>query len=227
MIEHIAVVVPARNEEELIGACLASIADACTVLDPAVAVSVIVVADECHDATADIARAAGAAVVEVGLMNVGAVRRVGARIAGMRGADWMAITDADSRVPVEWLQRQVELERAGVDLMLGTVRPDFGDLSDDEASAWLATHPSSSGGRIYGANLGIRMSSYCAIGEFRDLAEHEDVDLVARAGDHGVRIVSTDACEVVTSGRREGRTPGGFASFLRSELTPLSQTLRA
>jgi len=57
---------------------------------------------------------------------------------------------------------------------------------------------------------------YVAAGEFPDLDEHEDVALVHAARSLGARVVATDENEVVTSGRFWGRTPGGYAAFVRA-----------
>ena len=66
----IGVVVPARDEEDLIGDCLASIARASALV--AVPVVVVVVADGCSDSTADVARGlAGVKVVELAPVGVG------------------------------------------------------------------------------------------------------------------------------------------------------------
>jgi hypothetical protein len=50
------------------------------------------------------------------------------------------------------------------------------------------------------------------------VAEHEDVDLVARLRRTGVAITASAAGEVLTSGRRDGRTPGGYAGYLHVSL---------
>ena len=103
--------------------------------------------------------------------------------------------------------------------MIGTVRPDFADLSGAQRDAWLATHPVGyANGHVHGANLGIRGDVYRAAGGFPALAEHEDVDLVSRARLAGARVVVSDGGCVLTSGRTTGRTPGGYARHLREDL---------
>lgn len=130
---------------------------------------------------------------------------------------WLAQTDADSAVPSDWLTCQLALMRSGVDVMLGTVRPDFRDLSARHARYWLRTHPRGRpAGNVHGANLGIRASTYVESGGFPDVEEHEDVLLVRAARERGARVRTTDACEVLTSGRFTGRTPGGYAAFVRA-----------
>jgi hypothetical protein len=88
------VLVPAHDEEAVIGGCLAAIAADRRPFD-----TVLVVADRCTDATADIARSFGAAVLERGADEEQA--RAAARQAGLehaRALEWDAVVmlDADS-----------------------------------------------------------------------------------------------------------------------------------
>lgn len=222
MISELAVVIPARDEEQLIATCLDSVIAARRRAE--VKVSIVVVADGCTDATADIARRyGGVEVIELAPSNVGTARSAGVRaaIAASRvepTAMWIANTDADSAVPVNWLSEQLVLAETGFDVMIGTVRPRFGDLTAEQLAAWSATHvPGRPNGHVHGANLGIRASAYLAAGGFEAVAEHEDIDLVERLS--GFALVATDRCEVITSGRRFGRTPGGYARYLREEMS--------
>ena len=216
MIRRIAVVIPARDEEELIGRCLASVLESSRHVT--VPVDVIVVADGCLDSTASVARSVrGVRVVEVDSSNVGTARSIGVAAALDRRADWIANTDADSVVPRDWLLVQLELAAAGHDVVVGTVRPDFDDLGDDQRSAWEASHAAGvANGHVHGANLGVRASAYLAVGGYRTMPEHEDVDLVARLA--GFDVVASARAQVVTSGRRFGRTAGGYARYLREDL---------
>lgn len=61
--QAVAVIVPASNEEALIGACLGAVAASDPMPGP---VEVIVVANGCRDATVAVARAAGAAIIARG-----------------------------------------------------------------------------------------------------------------------------------------------------------------
>ncbi|WP_375342621.1 glycosyltransferase, partial [Clavibacter lycopersici] len=64
-IRAVTVVIPARDEEELVGRCLASVGVAAARARVAgVRVRVILVADDCRDRTAEVARAAGVEVIE-------------------------------------------------------------------------------------------------------------------------------------------------------------------
>jgi glycosyltransferase involved in cell wall biosynthesis len=86
-------VVPAYNEEHELPRALASICDAAeTAQQP---FEIIVVDDGSTDATADIAKAAGAAVLPVHFRQIAAVRNAGARAA--RG-DVLFFVDADTSI---------------------------------------------------------------------------------------------------------------------------------
>ena len=206
----VAVVVPARDEAALIARCLASIGDE----------RVIVVADRCVDDTAAIARDLGAEVIEIDEARVGLARAIGCE-AALRDPEvgWLACTDADSVVPPNWIAEQLHLADQGVDAVVGTVRPDFDDLTDLQIRAWRDTHPAGrANGHVHGANLGLRVSAYLAVGGFPPVSEHEDNDLVARLAAAGFTVTPTAAIEVLTSGRTFGRTPGGYARYLRDDL---------
>ncbi|RUQ84904.1 glycosyltransferase [Labedella gwakjiensis] len=222
------VVVPAHDEHELIGACLEALRlarDRLLGTEPGVEVGVVVVLDASTDGTAEVVATSGLAttVVEIAEQNVGAARRAGAEAAVASPTSvpdahrWLATTDADSRVDPSWLAVHLDALTSGVDVLLGTVRPDFDDLDEDGRRRWLETHPPGHlPGNVHGANLGVRLDAYRRIGGFAALAEHEDVDLVARARLADLDVRATLAAPVITSGRRIGRTPGGYAAFLAS-----------
>lgn len=225
---RIDVVVPAHDEHELIGACLEALRlarDRLLGTEPGVEVGAVVVLDASTDGTAEVVATSGLAttVVEIAEQNVGAARRAGAEAAVASPTSvpdahrWLATTDADSRVDPSWLVVHLDALTSGVDVLLGTVRPDFDDLDEDGRRRWLETHPPGHlPGNVHGANLGIRLDAYRRIGGFAALAEHEDVDLVARARLADLDVRATLAAPVITSGRRVGRTPGGYAAFLAS-----------
>jgi hypothetical protein len=125
------------------------------------------------------------------------------------------MTDADTVVPADWITHQLDLADAGVDVVLGTVRPDFADLSARHVAYWRATHHRGRPpGNVHGANLGVRASTYAEAGGIPDLSAHEDVALVRAARAIGARERASDVHEVETSGRLVGRTPAGYAAFL-------------
>ena len=219
-IAHVAVVIPARNEEALIGRCLTSVIAAVTPQT-----SITVIADACTDGTAEVARSfAGVRVLEVDSATVGRARSVGvaaaiAEAGGAASGIWIANTDADSVVPAHWITEQVRLADHGADVLIGTVSPEFTDLTPRQVAAWLSRFdPQTANGHVHGANLGLRASSYEAAGGFAPLGEHEDVDLVVRCGATGARVEASNGFDVMTSGRSVGRTGGGYARYLQTEL---------
>lgn len=224
------IVVPAQNEEQLIGRCLTSINSAIVHATTAWGadgphVKTVVVADNCTDTTAHIAAQFNVHVLEVKLNNVGSARAAGVEYLLGKASHrdprdmWLANTDADSVVPFNWLTTQLAYANEHTELVIGTVRPDFADLTHEQIFAWQSLHtPGNPNGHVHGANLGVRMDAYQAAGGFLPLQEHEDVSLAHRLDQLNATIVATDLCEVVTSGRAHGRTPGGYAKYLAEDL---------
>lgn len=227
MAEHpvhaVGVVIPAHQEEDLVGACLRSLRTAARSLEaecPDVDVSVVVVLDRCSDRTGALARAAGATTIEVDAGNVGAARRAGVEHVATLHSHlrpehvWVAGTDADTRVPRDWLSTQLRVATAGGRLVLGAVVPDGRDLAPQVLAAWTRRHPPAPVGRhVHGANLGVRLDAYLEVGGFPPEPLHEDQLLVA-----ALRAVGVDAhpgARVTTSGRLHGRAPDGFSGYLR------------
>ncbi|KQY46166.1 glycosyltransferase family 2 protein [Cellulomonas sp. Root137] len=225
-IEHVVVVVPARDEEQLVGRCLGSLQSArqaARAVRPDLTVDLVLVLDRCTDGT----RSVALGHLDVRLVDLDEGRAGAARAAGVRDAlarstadparTWVAGTDADSVVPEGWILEHLRLADAGADVVVGTVRPDPTDLSPAQLAAWRTTRvPGRPNGHVHGANLGVRADAYLRAGGFPDLPEHEDVDLVEALTALGARVVATDDCDVLTSGRLVGRTPGGYAGYLRS-----------
>lgn len=228
LVSQVAVVVPAHNEEQYLVRALTGVRAAVESLQarkPGIPVLVMVVADDCSDSTASLARRFGARdtrfrVLEVGFRSVGRSRRAGvqellAALTVPASEAWVASTDADSCVPRHWLVRQVELADAGADVVLGSVEPDARGLDPALLRRWHARHRlGENHGNVYGANLGVRASAYLAAGGFPRMDHGEDRGLVARLWESGAAVRSTDTNRVVTSGRLAARAPKGFASYL-------------
>jgi hypothetical protein len=222
-VRAVAVVVPARDEEELLPACLDALDVARTRLlefVPRLRCRVFVALDSCHDATAAVAARPGTTTVPVAFGQVGATRAAGVRAAAQwAGGDpaevWVANTDADTLVPPDWLRTQLLLARTGVELVVGTVQPDPQDLTPVERELWWARHTMPDGHEhVHGANLGFTLAAHDRVGGFPHLPLHEDVELVRRMREAGVVWTAPGALRVTTSGRRSNRAPGGFAAYL-------------
>lgn len=227
-------VVPARDEQELLPGCLASVVRA-TPQCP-VPVAVVVVLDRCRDSSGKVAREALTAhegpwcVLDVVAPCVAAVRDhgVAAALSLLDGvtpdADrvWLANTDADTVVPPDWLGRHLDLATAGADVVAGFARlDDDAELSPSARrryDAYMAAFARDDGTHVhvYGANLGVRASAWRAVGGFPRVAVGEDAALLAAVQVAGGRVVRPVEPSVTTSGRRHGRAPGGLADLLDS-----------
>ncbi|GAA4982632.1 glycosyltransferase [Kitasatospora paranensis] len=228
MIRSVAVVVPARDEQDLLGGCLDSLRRAAR--HPRVRgipVDVIVVADACTDGTAALARQYGASAVEIAVRNVGRARAAGSAraldLALGRGLAlhevWLAHTDADSRVPSGWLAHQLACAAAGWCAVAGTVRvTDWTGHPPATAVAfhghYTAAEDAGAHPHVHGANLGVRADTYRAVGGFAPLPVGEDRALVAALEAAGVHVTRTGRHPVTTSARRDARARGGFGDFL-------------
>ncbi len=211
----IGVVVPAHDEERLIGACLASLRRAAR--HPGLrgeAVSIVVVLDACVDATARIVARAGVVSLTTDARNVGVARSLGAHRLLRAGARWLAFTDADSRVAGDWLARQVAL---GADAVCGSIGVDWPVDAEPLRARYEKRYVDADGHRhIHGANLGVAAAAYRRAGGFASLAVSEDVALVDALARSGARIAWSAAPRVHTSARMHGRASGGFADYLHA-----------
>ena len=222
-VHWVGVVVPARDEEELLPGALAALDVARRVVwrRHRVPVDVAVVLDGCRDRSPDVVAAHPWVVPVSGPgRGVGAARAAGSDELLRRhrhepfDAGWLATTDADSRVPADWLSVQVALAGRGSDVVLGTVRvDDWSSHPEGVEGRWRRTYTSGDGhGHVHGANVGLRVSAYLAVGGFAAVARDEDVALAAAVAHR--EVTRTGVIPVVTSGRTGGRTVGGFADHL-------------
>lgn len=224
-VDRIGVVVPARDEADHVGACLAALAEAARHVT--VPVEVVVVVNATLDATPAIARRHGARVLERAEPGVGAARAAGVGALLERHdptRTWIATTDADSRVPPAWLEHHLHLAAAGAEVVLGTIRlaADVLPLHQRWWSDYLDGIADGHHRHVHGANLGFHAAPYLAVGGFADLTAHEDADLVGRLVGLGCRTARTVEEPVVTSARARGRAPAGVAADLRAFAAPAS-----
>jgi glycosyltransferase involved in cell wall biosynthesis len=223
----VVVVVPARDEEDRIAACVRSVRRALQVEHVARGL-VVVVADACTDRTAARAqRALGPhhLVVAVELRNAGAARRTGVA-AGLEhlgrfdaARTWLAATDADTTVPPDWLAHHLEQARRGWTAVAGVVAVD--DFSEHPAHvaeafrAHYAVGPDGEHDHVHGANLGCRADAYLDVGGWPAIPLAEDRELWGALRRRGWPAAASARSSVTTSGRAIGRAVGGFADVLR------------
>lgn len=239
----VVVVVPAHNEEDRIGACVEALGRAAAHprLD-AVATRLVVVIDACDDATAW--RAAGAlaslgprdprlttSVVTVSVRNVGLARAFGAahafRELGPIDEEtvWLATTDADSVVPEDWLAHHLDLRHDGAEGCAGMVVVDSWREHQPatrevfERRYWPRGRLDFEHSHVHGTNLGVSMAAYLEAGGFPGVVTGEDHALWRALAGANRRLVATPIAPVMTSGRRKGRSPAGFADLLANLLS--------
>lgn len=219
----IAVLVPAHDEETLIGDCMVSIRRAAAAYERCgESVCVVVALDRCSDRTGEIARAHGAATVCLDAANVGRARAVAADHAIALGARWLATTDADTVVPTDWLTAQLA---SGADAYCGVVAVrDWGDYAPGVARTFDRLQQSHDGHpHVHGANMGVRVDAYQRCGGFRPMRCNEDVALIDALLASGARVARRGDPRVYTSARRHARAAGGFSDYLKaleSQLEP-------
>ncbi len=231
-IDHVAVLVPARDEERLLPRCLRSVQIARKGLPPHITSDVIVVSDRSLDRTRAIATtllgSTGVAVaLEAGC--VGVARAVAATLAVRRfqgiqaSRYWLANTDADCEVPPTWLGDQLELASHGVQGVTGVIEvDDFYEHQPHVPQRFRSSYQVHADGthpHVHGANLGVRLDAYTLAGGWGPLTHSEDHDLWKRLRGSGASLVSDASLVVVTSGRRVGRAPSGFAAALAAHNT--------
>ena len=222
-------VIPARDEAARIAAAVTPLV--------AAGLRVVVVANGCADETAARARAAGAAVIETGVLpgGVGEARRVGMAAALEGMPDWVMTTDADcvvARASLAAVARRLRV----ADAVFGRVEPDpggfaalparvrrHGMLEDrrDALRAWIEGlraaepwNPAPCHGQSPGALIALRPSAYRAVGGFAPVRCHEDRMIASALARAGLRVARPWDAVVRASCRLDGRAPGGMADTI-------------
>ncbi len=144
-------------------------------------------------------------------------------------------TDADSQVAPDWIAENLAAFAAGAEAVLGRINLDKegdqlpealhrrGALEDiyerllTELS-WLLDplehDPWPHHATVSGASLGVTREAYCRVGRLPRVPLGEDKALVGLLSRHDVRIRHCPTAHVITSGRTDGRAPGGVADTL-------------
>jgi glycosyltransferase involved in cell wall biosynthesis len=223
---HIAIVIPARNEEALLPRCLESVLNACASLPLSTTADIIVACDSSTDLTFQVAKQLLGKQGSVVTTEAGAAGRARAlatevalqRYSGQLCRCWLANTDADCCVPRSWLVDQLLLADRGIETVAGIVDVDSFDEHEIGVDIRFRNsyliHPDGSHPHVHGANLGIRADAYLRSGGWEGLDTGEDHDLWDRLMRTAARRASTATVKVLTSGRRVGRAPHGFADAL-------------
>ena len=144
-------------------------------------------------------------------------------------------TDADSQVAPNWITENLAAFEAGAEAVLGRIDldeegkflPDAlhrrGELEDRYERlltelSWLLNpqghNPWPHHATISGAKLGISRTAYCRVGRLPRVALGEDKALIALLSRQDARIRYSPTIHVITSGRINGRAPGGVADTL-------------
>jgi hypothetical protein len=243
----VAVAVPAHDEAESIAACLTAIDLAAgRVAGP---VTVVVLANNCRDATAAVAQAFTARNLTVEVADVvlaprdahagGARRAALDRAAALLPPDGVLMTtDADSVVDPAWIASNLA-ELTGADAVAGVVAFDeptraalpplplrslewrLADLHARLASL-IDPRPHDPWPNhlwAWGASLALTLAAYRTVGGLPAVPLAEDRALAAAIEAHDLRLRHSHAPVVYTSARLHGRAPGGFADLLRTYAT--------
>ena len=201
----ISVVIPAFNEEKLLGATLRSIqAAGAAFAGPGWAMEMVVCDNNSTDATAALARAAGARVVFEPVNQIARARNTGAAAAGGR---WLVFVDADSRPTPELFAEVAGQIQSGRCLAGGcTVRMDerhfLGDCGTglwnliSRLAKWTA-----------GSFIFCETAAFRKIGGFNaELFVSEEIDLSRRlkklARREGKKVVILHRHPLLTSARK-------------------------
>ena len=248
--------IPVRDEEDRIEACLDALLaqrDLSGRPLPSDALGLVLLLNNCSDRTAAIARgrlaASGApfALVNVALppsqANAGFARRLALDLAALwleradRRDGVLLTTDADSRVPPQWLARNLAAIHAGCGAVAGRVtlepaeegllpqalmRRTARENAYEQALLALSARidpiahdPWPNHWSASGASYGVTLDAYRAIGGLPYPASGEDRALADMLLRHDIPIRHDPDIVVVTSARLDGRACGGVADTIR------------
>ncbi|HEV8096530.1 MAG TPA: glycosyltransferase [Burkholderiales bacterium] len=200
----ISFIVPAYNEEVMIGATVRALGASARALNEPF--EVIVVDDASTDATAATARAEGAAVIRVSLHKISAVRNAGA---GVAKGDLLVFVDADTLVPEQTLRGMLAALAAGAIAGGARVRFDSHGIGAwtralGEIGCWAVFHLGFAGGCF----LFARRAAFEAAGGFDErYFASEEIHMKLALGRVG-RFAMVPAA-VITSGRKLRLFTGG------------------
>lgn len=218
----VSVVIPAYNEEKMIGRCLASL-----MAQVEAPLEIIVVDNNCEDSTAEIARSLGARVVHEPEQGMTPARNRGFEEAH---GDIIARCDADTVMPGDWVKKIREnFESGQIDALAGPVAyinssflpptPLFSRFLFKFVKAVTLGRQ-----QMLGPNMSLTKDMWLRV---RDIAHtpdhivHEDLDLSLKLQRRGGRMGYDPTLVVETSARRMEDNAGSFffeypARFVRT-----------
>lgn len=229
-IDVIGIVIPVRNEQELLPRCLLALSAALEAVSGELMfdrprIDVVIVLTRCTDASASIAaRWPEFSCITSDSAAIGTARRSGVRhvLAGLPTEPqsalervWIATTDADAAVPANWLTTQLAYARNGTELVMGTVHS--AGVPSLEGAGGFSIQRSLRDGHpfVHSVNLGVRADRYLAAGEFTELDGDEDLALAQCLRDRQVIEARTALIPVLAAGRLNGRSPAEMERYLR------------
>ena len=239
------VVVPARDEQALIGACIDALARQ-RGAEPCL-YELLLVLDVCRDETARRARERAWAHPDLVLhllagpgSGAGAARRVGMERASERlhaigrHDGLIACTDADSRVAPDWIRVQLDAAARGARAIGGRIELDPREelalggavtrrRRDDarRRHARVLQRPGPPGStaehwQFSGASMAVTARTYREVGGLEPLVALEDEAFERALVRHGVPLQRSLAVRVRTSARLRGRARAGLARDLEA-----------
>lgn len=208
MTPRVSIIIPAYNEEYLLGATLGAVDAGIAAMG--VPAEVIVVDDGSNDRTAGIARDQGARVVSVNVRHIAAARNAGARVAG---GSVLIFVDADTIVPAAIFRAALGALDAGAVGGGAGVRQDRPEprwsARATVAASWILRHA----GWAAGCFVFVRRDVYERVGGFDErFFASEEIHLSRALKSHGRFVILKDS--VITSGRK-ARMFSGRAAFVQ------------
>jgi glycosyltransferase involved in cell wall biosynthesis len=190
-IQHVSLVIPARNEEESLAALIDSIRGQTRAPD-----EVVLVDGGSTDRTVALARALAAPAPNFRLIEAGDATPGRGRNVGIAAAshEWIALTDAGIRLEPTWLERLIAVveQDPQVEVVYGNYEPITDSFFERCAVlAYVSPQQLRCGGRMRGPSVTtclIRREVWRAVGGFPDRRAAEDLIFMERIQQRGFRI---------------------------------------
>ncbi len=201
----ISIIVPAFNEERLLGGSLARINEAMPAFETRGWKTELIVCDNnSTDRTAELAQAAGAKVVFEPVNQIARARNAGARAAS---GEWLIFIDADSQPSRELFEDVADEIRSGTCLGGGCTLKMDGDSRTGKAITGFWNRISRFGKLAAGSFIFCEAAAFRAVGGFnQELFAGEELDFSARlkkqARLSGKRFAILHRSPLLTSGRK-------------------------